>query len=286
MGRNRKDCPMTGCNAKGLIKLSNHLTQVHGTGPNRKKALDIRDEENVEPQSVSPQKSVESATTDWHMRSLIPFQPNSTFWISGATASGKSSFIFRFLKNLNGLYAGDPPQKVMYCYGTFQHLYVEMEATVPDVTLHQGLPSISDIDDFCDGRHHSLIVLDDLMSECMDSQTTELIATQFCHHKRISCFVVTQNLMPKGKHARTIALNSQYLILFQNLRDRSQITHLGRQLFPGKKGFLTEAYQDCMKQKIYNYLVVDLAPQTQEKYRVRSNVFPGEHPIVYIPKMS
>ena len=48
------------------------------------------------------------------------------------------------------------------------------------------------------------------------------------------------------KHARTMALNTLYMVLLKNLRDVSQVTILGRQLYPGKsKGFL-KAYEDAL----------------------------------------
>ena len=69
----------------------------------------------------------------------------------------------------------------------------------------------------------------------------------------------------------------------KNLRSVGQITHLARQLYPHNKGMLEEIYQDCMKTP-YGYLVIDLSPGGADEYRLRSKIFPGEHPTVYIPK--
>ena len=69
----------------------------------------------------------------------------------------------------------------------------------------------------------------------------------------------------------------------RNLRAASQISHLGRQLYPGKASMLEEVYRDCT-QEPYTYLVIDLAPESDDKYRLRTRVFPGEDPVVYIPK--
>ena len=43
---------------------------------------------------------------------------------------------------------------------------------------------------------------------------------------------LVQNLLPKNKESRTISLNSQYMVVFKNPRDASQMSHLARQLHP------------------------------------------------------
>ncbi len=106
------------------------------------------------------------------------------------------------------------------------------------------------------------------------------IFTQGCHHSGISCILVQQNLFQAGKHARTIALNTSYIVIFQNLRDASQISTLGRQLFPGSAGALTAVYRDATRLP-YAYLVIDLAPNTPPETRIRTQIFVGELPVVY-----
>ena len=54
-------------------------------------------------------------------------------------------------------------------------------------------------------------------------------------------------------------------------------------MYPGKRKFLTDAYKDATE-KPYGYLVLDLKPETGEKFRVRTNIFPGEVQYVYLPK--
>ena len=108
----------------------------------------------------------------------------------------------------------------------------------------------------------------------------ELLFTQGYHHRRISVIFMTQNLFQKGSESRTIALNTYYLILMKNVRDAAQITYLGRQLFPRRANFLSAAYTDAT-QEPYGYLLVDTSPHAEDKYRLRTHIFPGEDPIVY-----
>lgn len=91
---------------------------------------------------------------------------------------------------------------------------------------------------------------------------------------------MTQNLFQRGSRSRIIALNTYYLVLMKNVRDASQIAFLGRQLFPGHSNFLTEAYAYATKSP-YGYLLVDTSPHSEDKYRLRTHIFPGEDPIIY-----
>lgn len=202
--------------------------------------------------------------------------------ISGSTGSGKTTWVYRLLQHLPGMYVGGPPLHTLYCYGIYQPLFAEMEKTLTNFTLHQGLPTPSELDEYTQGREHKLVILDDLMQQVLKNDEMELLFTQGCHHRQLSVIFITQNLIPQGKNSRNIALNTWYLVLMKNMRDALQINYIGRQIFPGKPKYLQEAYEDCMKS--HGYLMVDLSPYTEEKYRVRTKVFPGEFPIVYLPK--
>lgn len=68
-------------------------------------------------------------------------------------------------------------------------------------------------------------------------------------------------------------------------RDRSQITHLARQIYPENTAFIKEIFADATL-KSYGYLLFDLTQTTPEHLRYRTNIFPTDEPkyIVYVPK--
>jgi hypothetical protein len=81
-----------------------------------------------------------------------------------------------------------------------------------------------------------------------------------------------------------MSLNSHYIVMFKNPRDAHQISILGRQMHPGKSRFLVEAFKDATA-KPYGYLLIDLKPDTDEKYRIRTNIFPDDaRHYVYVAK--
>ena len=210
---------------------------------------------------------------------LLPFKDCSSILISGATSSGKTQWTYRLLQNLNTFET--PPDAILFCYGVWQSLYDDIEA-VPNVKLYQGLPN--NLDEWCPDAKHRIIIIDDLMDKVVNDINMSLLFTQGCHHKHISTIYITQNLFLQGKYARTISLNTQYMILFRSLRDASQITILGRQLFPGKSKLLTQVYEDVMKNP-YSYLVIGNSPHGHAEYRLRTNIFPDEYPLIYISKV-
>ncbi|MEE8289666.1 MAG: hypothetical protein V3R25_09665 [Nitrosomonadaceae bacterium] len=73
-----------------------------------------------------------------------------------------------------------------------------------------------------------------------------------------------------------------YIVLFKNVRDASQIGHLARQMFPRNSKFLIWAYQDATS-GAYQHLFLDLKPNGNESLRVRGNIL-DEFQTVYTPR--
>jgi len=127
-----------------------------------------------------------------------------------------------------------------------------------------------------------LLTIDDLMYET-NNDITKLV-TRGSHHTNTSVIFITQNMFSAGKETRTITLNAQYLVLFKNVRDKSQIAHLSRQMYPSKSKHMIESYTDATSEP-YSYLFVDLKPNTDDKQRLKACIFPDDpQNYVYVPK--
>jgi hypothetical protein len=73
--------------------------------------------------------------------------------------------------------------------------------------------------------------------------------------------------------------------MFKNPRDASQVAILARQMYPGKSQFVVEAYEDATKEP-YGYLLIDLRPDTDDRYRIRTKIFPDDpRQYAYLPKV-
>ena len=135
----------------------------------------------------------------------------------------------------------------------------------------------------CGSNGHTLMVLDDLMSDVSNSKSMQDLFCQYCHHMGISVMYLTQNLFHQGKCARTIALNTHVLVLMKSGHNGFQVSCVVRQLYPGQDGMLKEMYQVSMREP-YGYLVIDLSPHACDEYRLPRKIFPAEDSIIYIPR--
>ena len=81
-----------------------------------------------------------------------------------------------------------------------------------------------------------------------------------------------------------MSLNAHYIVAFKNPRNVTQITTLAKQMYPGNTKFMVEAFGDAISRP-YGYLLIDLKPQTDEKVRLRTNIFPGEVNYVYVKRV-
>ena len=200
----------------------------------------------------------------------VSFKHPFTCMVCGPSGSGKSVFVFKLISEASEQIV-PTPQKIIYCYGEYQPMF----ADYPQVTFQEGLPDNNDFD----GKHRTLLILDDLMSEA--GSEVSKIFTKISHHRNVSVIFLTQNLFYKSQ--RTMNLNTHYLVLFKNPRDALQVATLGRQMYPGNSKFLVEAFKMATEQP-YGYLLIDLRADTLEKYRLRSNIFAGERQYAYVHK--
>ena len=206
------------------------------------------------------------------------FKHPFTCTIAGPTQSGKTWLIKKILAYNSSLF-DNSPQNILYCYSTWQKSFESFGDIMPKIQFIKGIPDIDEIDISL----VNLIILDDLMKECEEDPSIQKLFTIDSHHKNISVFFITQNIFSRGKFTRTLNLNSHYLILFNNPRDKLQINTLARQMFPGKVNFFMEAYEDACS-KPHGYLLIDLKQSTESRNRIQTGITPDEERIIYTSK--
>lgn len=194
--------------------------------------------------------------------------------IAGPTSSGKSYFIKQFLRERSCLINGNIDE-IVYCIPEGQVADHEIAYN----RLYEGIP---DAEMFKDLKPR-LVILDDLMREA-DGSVVDLF-TKGSHHYNLSVIFVTQNIFNQGKGRRDISLNAHYIVCFKNPRDRQQISHLSKQIYPENPKYIQEAYNDATF-KPFGYLLFDLRQTTPDIIRFRTNIFQIDIPsnIVYVPK--
>ena len=115
----------------------------------------------------------------------IKFISPAIIVLSGATSSGKTTWIKRFL---NSDMFDRSPHKVFYCYGVFQPTF----DTMKNVEFIHGLPQ--DFNQFYDTPQHNLLILDDLQNDVISSPEIQHLVCRESHHRNLSVIYITQNL--------------------------------------------------------------------------------------------
>ena len=193
--------------------------------------------------------------------------------------SGKSVFTKNLLLQQNRMIS-TPFKKVIWVYKSWQdELFKQiLSQSLFEIDFLDDLPNF----DAMGKQENTLIVIDDYMNEASNSSQVQTLFTTG-RHLGLSVIYLAQNLFHKGKYSRDLSLNMDYIVLFKNVRDSSQIGHLARQMFPRNSKFLIWAFQDAT-QKPYGHLFLDLKPNGLESLRVRGNIL-DEYQAVYIPKI-
>lgn len=128
---------------------------------------------------------------------------------------------------------------------------------------------------------NSLIILDDMMLEAYNKAVCGLFVKK-SHHHNISVILISQNVFHQSKLSRDISLNSKYLVLFKNPRDKSQMLPLARQIYPENPMELYRVYKEVTSIP-HGYLLFDLTQSANDIIRFRTDIFNDQFSTCYSP---
>jgi len=209
----------------------------------------------------------------------ISIKPETNMLICGSTGSGKTTFVKNLLTIKDKIYS-KPPIKTFLFYRMEQPIYHEMEMSgLIDqlINANENFPTADTIkvmvepfkEDGC------ILIFDDIMSKLNDD-----FIELFCnltHHQNLHVILLVQNVFCDNKVFRTLSLNSHYMVLTKNERDKNQISNLGRQISPNNVAYVTQSFLKATEHP-YGYLFIDYHQQTPNILRLRTNIFPHEFP--------
>lgn len=203
-----------------------------------------------------------------------------TCLVCGPTGCGKTFFVKKFFQYIQQM-VDTRFDRFLFYYSEWQPAYKEYP-NAEKIEFREGLPQSSD---YSNDPRPKLIIIDDLMRESSNNIVSDLF-TKGSHHKNLSVIFITQNLFHQGRGQRDISLNTNYIVLFKNPRDRAQIQHLARQICPENPKFLQEVYFDATAQP-HGYLLLDLKQATLDSCRVGTSIFPNDaYQFVYVNRHS
>lgn len=199
------------------------------------------------------------------------FYSNSNILVIGSSGSGKTTTVFKIIKQR---LIEPMPEKIFYLYGAHQPIFDEWnnDKSNPPITFVEGLQL-----DVIDGvKGPKLLVCDDLIMELSKKLATHFIAGS--HHKQTTTIFITHSLFLNNDLYRLISNNSQYILLFKNKRNFSQVTMLARQVLGKNKERLLEAYRHI---KAFDFVMLSFHPLVPEELLVTAGYF-DKWPSVFI----
>ena len=183
---------------------------------------------------------------------------NSNILVIGSTGAGKTTAVFEIItrKLIHPF-----PKKIFYLYATYQPMFDEWK---DKITFVQGL-KLDVINDYEDSK---LLIIDDLILDISKELANHVIIGS--HHKQTTTIFITHSLYLNNEFYRLISNNSQYILLFKNKRNFSQISRLATQILGGEKHRLLEAYKYIGS---YEFVLLSFHPKVPDELLVITNLF-------------
>ncbi len=201
---------------------------------------------------------------------MFKFQCPTTIQVVAKSGSGKSHFVRECILQEKF----EPwPNEILYFYSIYQDEFKILE--------EKGVKFIKDFDKSVleNIQPNTLIIFDDMYVQVLSSSEVLDIAIKKSHHLNITCIILCQTLFFQGRHSRSIALNTHYLVVFGNPRDKLSFSILARQVMPQNTKFLMNIFDDATS-KPYGYLICDFSTKTSKYMRYITNIF--EQPTYYV----
>ena len=195
--------------------------------------------------------------------------PNHAIFV-GASMSGKTRLVLHLLNNITVM--NPIPKTIMFLYDQFQEVYKQIQDHLKTIGIEMILNQRSSlhIDDLEKREHQTLVIIDDATEETASSHDIAKITTNG-RHKNTSLWLIWHSLYSKHPAARLITQNVSYIFFLPSVRLTSQIHTLDTQL--RFKGSMVAAYNKAIEEEHdHRYLLLDLAPTTPGKFRLRSNI--------------
>lgn len=213
------------------------------------------------------------------------FQTPSGVMVVAPSQAGKSHLVCQLLLQRRHMFT-KVPQNIIFVYSCWQEKYEDLQKSLKDdITFRTDIPTKEELlSIYNDNPIHRVLVIDDKFSAFKNGQQgSDLIelAAVITHHCLFTVFYISQNIF-HSQVQRQIGLNCQYYIVFSNARSQQQVKVLGCQIFgPGHSKFFMESYKKAVS-KPHGFLLVDLHPKTEDKFRLKSNILPSQDLTVYL----
>ena len=211
----------------------------------------------------------------------IRFKENFKIFLCGPSRCGKTVFIKDLLENMSSI-TKQNISKVIYVYKVWQSIFEDMHSQgLVNIFLEEKDNIIEKIKNLAYGET-SLIIFDDLIN----SKNLEEISNLFVvdgRHSNYSLIFTSQRMFVNNEYFRQISNNCDYIVVFRNPRNYSEIRTLAQQLTPIGLDLL-DIYTKATKDP-FSYLLINLTQECSEDLKFISHLFDYDHYVkTYVKK--
>lgn len=183
------------------------------------------------------------------------------------TRGGKSQLVKRLL--LQNVFF-PMPTRIFIVYSYVQPLYKELASKFgANIHFIHGFTNDLLKQDFYNVSENNMLIFDDALTH-LGAELLKLVS-ETSHHCNLSVLILQQSLFPPSKHSKSINANCSHIILMSNPRDINQVACFSRQNFGTDAKQFMELY-NAVTSTPYNYLFIDVCPQTPKQLRIASNL--------------
>ena len=211
----------------------------------------------------------------------IRFKENFKIFVCGPSRCGKTVFIKDLLQNIPSI-TKQNITKVIYVYKVWQQIFEDMKLQgLVHFFLREEENIVEKIKKLSFGEY-SLVIFDDLIN----SKNLEEISNLFVvdgRHSNYSMIFTSQRMFVNNEYFRQISNNCDYIVVFKNPRNYSEIRTLAQQLTPMSLDLL-EIYTKATKDP-FTYLLINLTQECNEDVKFLSHLFDYDHYVkTYVKK--
>ena len=211
----------------------------------------------------------------------IRFKENFKIFVCGPSRCGKTVFIKDLLQNIPSI-TKQNITKVIYVYKVWQQIFEDMKLQgLVHFFLREEENIVEKIKKLSFGEY-SLVIFDDLINSKILEEISNLFVVDG-RHSNYSMIFTSQRMFVNNEYFRQISNNCDYIVVFKNPRNYSEIRTLAQQLTPISLDLL-EIYTKATKDP-FTYLLINLTQECNEDVKFLSHLFDYDHYVkTYVKK--
>lgn len=213
---------------------------------------------------------------------------------SGPSQVGKSYFISQIVKFRQDI-CTENFERIIYCnsncYAHKNQLFIKsLQEHFPKLEVHQGIPNLNELQ-LTFNNIPTLLLIDDLMDEILNSINMVRLVTSEVHNFNISVVFTLQNYFANGKYGRTLIRNCHYRVFFYNQVEQLELRNISSQIANAPNFFAAnfQFLQRKFPMEKSHYLLIDGHSQSENMgLFCRTHIFPPfpkgtVTPIIFFP---